>query len=164
VTQPTPPAAPTQSRTARHVLRTFIQVMVAEAAAIPSLASAFNISAGTTAKITGGVGVIVVLVTALQNAGEDAGLIPTILENPVVKWVQQQVNTGQPLVAPPAPVPGQPDVPPVDPSAPAEPSAPVVDPASDNPVEPGTPSAGNETSVRAPRKRTPAKKTTRRKD
>ncbi len=49
-------------------LRTIVQVCIALAAAIPALAAVFNVSAETSAKLTGGMGALVALVSALHNA------------------------------------------------------------------------------------------------
>jgi hypothetical protein len=69
-------------RTARHTLRTVVQVLLALAVAIPTAMTTLHISAALAAKITGGAGVFVIMVTAVMNALEEAGVIKTILPNP----------------------------------------------------------------------------------
>lgn len=70
-------------RTARHFLRTLLQVLVALGGGIPAAAAAFDLPASTTARIAAVVGLLVLVVTAAQNAGEQTGVIPTLLPNPL---------------------------------------------------------------------------------
>lgn len=49
-------------------IRTSVQVIIALAAAIPTLAAIFDVSAEVSAKLTAGMGVLVTLVSALHNA------------------------------------------------------------------------------------------------
>lgn len=62
VTEPTPMSPLTR------FIRTALQVAVALAAAVPTLAALFDVSAETSAKLTAGMGVLVTLVSALHNA------------------------------------------------------------------------------------------------
>lgn len=61
-TEPTPMSPLTR------FLRTALQVVVALAAAIPTAAAFFNVSAETSAKFVGYMGGIVAIVSALHNA------------------------------------------------------------------------------------------------
>lgn len=51
-----------------RVVRTLVQVVIAVCVAIPSAAALLNLSAETTAKVTGIAGAVVVLVSAAHNA------------------------------------------------------------------------------------------------
>jgi hypothetical protein len=75
-------------RTLRHTTRTAVQVIAALGGGIPAIAAAFNLPAGLVAKITAVFGVILLAVTAGQNSGEEAGVLPVLLPNPVAEAVE----------------------------------------------------------------------------
>jgi len=66
------------SKTASRTTRTFIQGVLALAAAVPAAAAAFNLSAADTAKVGGVVAAVVVFITFVQNLLEGAGVIPVV--------------------------------------------------------------------------------------
>lgn len=61
-TEPTPMSPLTRA------IRTALQVVIAFAAAVPTMAALFDVSAEQSAKLTAGMGVLVTLVSALHNA------------------------------------------------------------------------------------------------
>lgn len=83
MTNPTPLDGNADKRTARHTLRTVLQVLVALAGAIPATAAAFDVAAADVAKVMAVLGLAVVVVTAVQNALEQTGTLPTLLPNPL---------------------------------------------------------------------------------
>mgnify|MGYP001470691563 CR=1 FL=1 len=66
----------------RPVLRTFVQVLVAVCGALPAAVALLPVSAADTEWVLGIAGALVVIVTAVQNALEARGVIPTLGGDP----------------------------------------------------------------------------------
>lgn len=66
---------------AQRILRTAIQVIIGLAAAVPAAVAAIGgeVDAALAAKVVGFAGAAIIIVTALQNALEAAGILPKIL-------------------------------------------------------------------------------------
>lgn len=60
------------------VVRTIVQVLLAVAVAIPAAVALLPVSAAVSAGVVGVAGALVVVVTAVQNALEAKGAIPTL--------------------------------------------------------------------------------------
>jgi hypothetical protein len=84
------------------------QVVVAVCAAIPAAVALLDLSAEQAAKISGIAGATVILVTAIQNALEAKGLVPTMLSKPGTVEVAQRLAPYFPE-ADPEPTTGAPD-------------------------------------------------------
>lgn len=82
MTQPISPAKAAPNAAGR-IIRTLYMVVIAVAVAIPAATAAFGFSAATSAKLVGLAGGITILVTALWNALEGAGIIGTVAASPV---------------------------------------------------------------------------------
>lgn len=66
----------------RRGFRSGLWMLIAMTGAVPALAAAFDLSAGTVAKITAVFTAVVAIVTAGINAAEDAGVVPSLLKSP----------------------------------------------------------------------------------
>lgn len=76
-------AVKTQTATGstERVLRTFFQVLVASIAVAPAIVWQLGLSAAETAKVLGWIGVSVVVIAAIHNGLETAGVLPAMLRS-----------------------------------------------------------------------------------
>lgn len=66
----------------RRSLRTLAQALIALAAGVPTIAAAFDLDAGTVARVGAVLAVATAVITAAVNALEDRGTIPALLKAP----------------------------------------------------------------------------------
>lgn len=71
----------TKTGSAERIIRTFFQVLVACVAVAPAIVSELGLTAAETAKVLGFIGVAVVLIAALHNGLETAGVLPAMLRS-----------------------------------------------------------------------------------
>lgn len=69
----------TKTGSTERVIRTFFQTLVAAVPAIPILDHTLHLSSTTSAEVVGVAGLVVVIVSALQNGLETLGWLPAML-------------------------------------------------------------------------------------
>lgn len=70
----------TQTGSTERVLRTMFQVLVAAVPAVPVLTTTLGLSTHLSAEVVGITGVLVIVITAIHNGLETAGLLPAMLK------------------------------------------------------------------------------------
>lgn len=72
--------AQTQTGSTERVLRTMFQVLVAAVPAVPVLTTTLGLSTHLSAEVVGITGILVIVITAIHNGLETAGLLPAMLK------------------------------------------------------------------------------------
>jgi hypothetical protein len=90
----------TKTGSAERVIRTVFQTLVAAVPTIPVLTATLHLSTRVSAEVVGFTGVFVIIISALHNGLETAGLLPAMLKTVPLPAVTPQLQAAAQVVAP----------------------------------------------------------------